>query len=249
MSKNWEDEAENWVRWARTPGHDAYWSYAANFFDEVLPHSEGKTLEVGCGEGRVSRDLRDRGHEVVAVDASPTLVTHAASADAHSQYLSAAAERLPFPASTFSLAVAYNSLQNVNDLPRSVQEIGRVLEPSGQFCLCIAHPFSDAGRFGDDTPQSPFIIKGSYYGKRRIDEKAEHDALEITFHGWGYPLEDYARSLEDAGFLIELVREPLPNPAMTSFARWRRIPLFLSLRCIKREGASGLAGGTSKPTR
>ena len=22
---SWEDQAENWLAWARTPGHDAYW--------------------------------------------------------------------------------------------------------------------------------------------------------------------------------------------------------------------------------
>ena len=27
MADGWEQEAENWVRWARTPGHDAYWHY------------------------------------------------------------------------------------------------------------------------------------------------------------------------------------------------------------------------------
>jgi hypothetical protein len=28
----WESEAENWVRWVRTPGHDAYWYFRDSFF-------------------------------------------------------------------------------------------------------------------------------------------------------------------------------------------------------------------------
>ena len=39
------------------------------------------TLEIGCGEGRVARDMACRGHSVTAVDASPTLLEAAAASD------------------------------------------------------------------------------------------------------------------------------------------------------------------------
>ena len=29
---HWEEQAHNWIAWARTPGHDAYWSYRDAFF-------------------------------------------------------------------------------------------------------------------------------------------------------------------------------------------------------------------------
>ena len=56
----WGSEAEAWVRWARwarTPGHDAYWQYREAFFRDVVPAPGRRTLEMGCGEGRVARDL------------------------------------------------------------------------------------------------------------------------------------------------------------------------------------------------
>src|SRR5438128_1167475 len=77
----WEREAENWIRWARTPGHDAYWYYRDAFFDAIVPHGGGRALEVGCGEGRVARDLCTHGHRVTGLDASPTLVRGAREAD------------------------------------------------------------------------------------------------------------------------------------------------------------------------
>jgi hypothetical protein len=43
----WEAQAENWVRWARTPGHDAYWFYRDSFFDMVVPTPGRLTLEIG----------------------------------------------------------------------------------------------------------------------------------------------------------------------------------------------------------
>ena len=73
---SWEAEAENWIRWARTPGHDAYWRYREAFF-ALVPPAGRATLEVGCGEGRVARDLAARGHHVTGIDSSPTLL-HAA---------------------------------------------------------------------------------------------------------------------------------------------------------------------------
>jgi hypothetical protein len=34
---DWDQEAENWTKWARTPGHDASWHYRDRFFDEIVP--------------------------------------------------------------------------------------------------------------------------------------------------------------------------------------------------------------------
>ena len=45
----WDPEAERWVSWARTPGHDAYWYFRDHFFDEVLPPAGHQTVEIGCG--------------------------------------------------------------------------------------------------------------------------------------------------------------------------------------------------------
>src|SRR5262245_53181167 len=103
----WEREAGNWVRWARQPGHDVYWSYRAGFFDDVVPPAGNRTLDIGCGEGRVSRDLVARGHHVTGVDLSPTLARHAHAADDDGAYVAADAAALPFPDATFDLAVAY----------------------------------------------------------------------------------------------------------------------------------------------
>ena len=41
----WEQDAENWVLWARKPGFDAYWYFRDNFFDAVLPAAGRLTLE------------------------------------------------------------------------------------------------------------------------------------------------------------------------------------------------------------
>lgn len=53
LNADWDREAANWLAWARTPGHDVYWHYRDAFF-ALVPTAGEATLEVGCGEGRVS---------------------------------------------------------------------------------------------------------------------------------------------------------------------------------------------------
>ena len=234
---SFESQAEAWLRWARTPGHDSYWYFRDAFFDAIVPAPGRLTLEVGCGEGRVARDLAARGHRVVALDASPTLVASAAAADTAGRYLVADAAALPFGDERFDLVVAYNSLMDVDDLPATVAEAARVLRPGAPLCVSVTHPTADAGRFQSSEPDAPFVIPGSYLGRHRVEEPFERDGLTMTFTGWRYSLEEYARALEDAGLLIQRLREP-PAPAAAVAARpglerWQRLPNFLHLRAVK----------------
>jgi SAM-dependent methyltransferase len=234
----WEHEAENWVRWARTPGFDAYWYYRTSFFDEIVPTPGRLTLEIGCGEGRVARDLQKRGHRVVGVDSSPTLIRYATEADPDSRYELADAAALPFADGSFDLVVAYNSLMDIADMPRAINEGARVLDSGARFCISVTHPLNDAGAFESDNPDAPFVIRDAYFGRRPFDGHFERDGLQMTFHGWMYALEDYVRSLEAAGFVIERLREPAASDAAvqsrSSYRRWQRIPMFLQLRAVKR---------------
>jgi SAM-dependent methyltransferase len=235
--KHWEDEASNWAAWARRPGFDAYWKYAPAFF-ELVPPPADRTLEVGCGEGRVSRDLAKRGHHVTAVDASATLIHLARDSDSNGSYVRSDAAALPFISDSFDLVVFYNSLMDVDDMYGSVREGARVLRAGGELCACITHPMTDAGHFASRQGDANFIIEGSYLGERRwTDIEMERDGLRMHFAGWAYPLEGYFGALEQAGLMIEAVREPRVDDATVnqyaSEARWRRIPNFLMWRAVK----------------
>ena len=239
--RSWEQEAGNWIKWARTPDHDVFWYYAPSFFEEIVPATKGLTLEMGCGEGRVARQLTARAHNVVALDSSSTLVRHASAADARSVYMVADATAVPFEEATFQTVVAYNSLQTMAmmaDMARAVREAGRVVKPSGHFCVCVAHPMTDVDRSKQPSDEGDLVISGSYFEHQRVDETVTKNGLQMTFHGWTYTLEDYMRALEEAGFLIEWVREPVPSAEQVrqrpSLEGWRRIPLFLFIRAVKR---------------
>jgi SAM-dependent methyltransferase len=238
VSTGWESRAEQWLAWARTPGFDAYWSYRDAFF-ELLPPPAGATLEVGCGEGRVTRDLAARGYRMTSLDASPTLLGAAADLDPGGEYVLGTAEALPFADASFDLVVAYNVLIDVADMPAAVREVARVVVPGGAFGICVPHPVSDAGSWGGDAPDAPFVIAGDYRGARPFSMTVQRGGLEMTFDGMLYALEDYGRALEAAGLVIEAIREPAPTadladrPDRDDWLRWERVPMFLMLRARK----------------
>jgi SAM-dependent methyltransferase len=230
---SWEGQAENWLVVARS-SEDAYWFYRDDFF-ALLPPPEGRAIELGCGEGRVTRDLKERSYDVVALDSSPTLVDAARAADPEGEYLVADAAQLPFEDESFDLAVAYNSLMDMDDMAGAISEVARVLRPGARFAICVTHPLNDAGRFEHDGPDATFSVD-VYRGRRPYDETFVRDGVAMRFTGWCYPLEGYTRPLQDAGFLIEAFREPasLPRrPSPGTAGRRIRIPNFLLIRAVK----------------
>ena len=240
LEQVWEREAANWVRWARTPGHDVFAYFAPVFFDEILPASRGLTLEIGCGEGRIVREMAARGHRVVGLDASASLVRAARAEDPASAYVCGDGTRLPFVDGAFDAVIAYNALQTMSasgDMARAVREAGRVVRAGGALCICVAHPLTDIALVNRGAG-GEIAIGGSYFERQRVDDTVRKDGLTMRFSGWTYTLEDYARALADAGFIIERLREPRPRQDIEprrDLARWQRIPLFLMLRAVKRD--------------
>ncbi|HEY1699089.1 MAG TPA: class I SAM-dependent methyltransferase [Trebonia sp.] len=206
--RDWEQQSRNWITWARRPGFDSFWRYADEFFGFV-PAAGQATLDLGCGEGRVSRELTARGHAVTGVDASPTLLAAAREADPEGRYLIADAARIPLGDGEFDLIVSYNVLMDVTDVAGAIREAARVLTPGGRFVIAILHPLTNAGQPLNDNPGAPFVLDGDYFAERRVSFEEEGDGLRMVFSGWDRPLSAYTRPLEEAGLLIEAVREPV----------------------------------------
>lgn len=228
---HWARVAAQWTAWARKPGHDAFWAYREALL-AFIGRGDKRALEVGCGEGRVSRLLKELGHHVTATDPVADLVDAAAAAQSADRYAVAPAAALPFEDDSFDLVVAYNVLMDVEDVPAACAEIARVLAPSGEVMISLVHPFRDRGRFAGPGPDAPFVVAGSYFGRERFEGTEERDGLHMGFAGWSQPLEAYAEALEGAGLAITSLREPRPKVVVgdDSMARSMRLPLFLWLK-------------------
>ncbi len=233
LAEDWEAQARQWIQWARQPGHDSYWLYHRDQFLQLLPPPGRMTVDIGCGEGRLTRHLKDLGHRITGVDSSPTLVAAAREADPTMDVRLADAVALPLEDAAADLAVAFMSLHDIDPMPAVVREIARVLQPGGRLCLAIVHPINSAGQFERKAADAPFVIAGEYLRPFPYTDTVKRDGLAMTFHGRHRPIESYFRALEQAGLLIEALREPgVPDHAITSDAgrRWQRLPLFLHIR-------------------
>jgi SAM-dependent methyltransferase len=226
----WDEQAPNWIRWAREPGHDSYWRFHRESLLGSLPAPGRLTVDLGCGEGRVTRDLRAAGHRAIGADASMSMIAAAREADPDGEYVVADAASLPFEDGSADLVVAFMSLMDMDQMAHAVQEVGRVLDPGGRFVIAVVHPINSSGEFvprdGDD--RAPFVI-GSYLESRPYSDTLERDGLEMTFHSLHFTLEDYSRALEAAGFVVVRLRELYDDEN----ARWSRIPLFLRLDAVR----------------
>jgi SAM-dependent methyltransferase len=229
----WEQAAPEWITWARTPGHDSYWRFHRDALFELIPAPGELTIDIGCGEGRVSRDLAALGHRVVGLDGSMAMARAAAQhPGSDGPVVIGDAARLPFRDECADLAVAFMSLQDVDGFETAIAEAARLLGPGGVFVMAIVHPINSVGRFDEteDGEATRFVVTDSWYDRQLTVDRCGQDGLEMTFHSEHRPLMAYTEALYDAGFLIERLREPTERDPET---KWYRMPMFLHIRAIK----------------
>ena len=124
---------------ARAPGDDSYWQFHRDRFLEPSPPPVGRTLDVGCGEGRLARDLASRGYRVVGCDASETLIRFAREADPAGDYRVTNAAALPFDDRSIDLVTAFMSLHDMDDMEGAVRG-GRSCARSRRAFVCRDRP-------------------------------------------------------------------------------------------------------------
>ncbi len=238
LTDAWDEQAEAWIRWARTPNHDDYYHlYNLPRFLELIPAPGRLTLDVGAGEGRLARVLRDLGHRVVCVEPSGALARAARQVEPEIAIVQANGAAIPIATGAADLVVCFMVLQDVDDLVGVVAELARVLVPDGVVCAAIVHPMVSSGFF---DPAEPLLYVGRYLDVMRNEFAMERDGVPFTFHSAHRPVEQYSRAFEHAGLMIEAIREPRLSEehvaARPGLARHRLLPNFLYFGLRKRRG-------------
>ncbi len=99
--------------------------------------SKLKILDLGCGDGRLSAELIEKGHEVSGVDVSSEGI-EAARLKGINAIKADMEEKLPFPDSCFDAVLLLDTLEHLYDQEGIIREVHRVLKDDGK--LIISYP-------------------------------------------------------------------------------------------------------------
>lgn len=111
-----------------------------NLADTLADCSPTRSLEVGCGYGRLTPWVADRADEHYAIDPAQSLLVAARREYPDVRFQRARAEALPFPDGAFDLAVTWGVLNHVpsDSIRAATDEIDRVVAPDGTLVISEA---------------------------------------------------------------------------------------------------------------
>jgi SAM-dependent methyltransferase len=236
----WERNA-TWWQESFTQGRDP------EYEDQILPMAESyllgatRVLDLGCGEGQLSRRIARPGVGVVGLDPSRFQV-NAANERGGAGYARARAQDIPCADATFDAVVMCLALEHIDPFEPVFHEVARVLVAGGRFILFLSHPLlqaPDSGWVVDEERGEHHWRIGPYLEDHvAVDEVAP--GVEFSFvHR---PLSRYVHAMGQAGLLIDDMAEPVPTAAVLSetggFDQGPSIPRFLVL-CSRKTGPGG----------
>ena len=232
----WEEHAAWWQR-GFTAGADP--EYVEQIVPMVAEHLRGcsSVLDVGCGEGQISRLAGYVGaSRVVGLDPTWAQLSVARERGGDPAYCRGVADALPFPARSFDAVVACLVFEHIEAVDEALAEVGRVLRPGGRFLFFLNHPLLQtpgSGWIDDRILEEQYWRIGPYLVEDSGLEEMDKDIFIPFVHR---PLSRYVNAMAAAGLLIERMEEPPPPPGFLERADEYKdaatIPRLLFLRAV-----------------
>jgi SAM-dependent methyltransferase len=232
----WETHADWWIE-GFTAGADP------EYEEQILPLAAAelagadRVLDVGCGDGQVSRLAASLGASlVVGIDPTWNQVKVAHERGGGPHVARAGASQLPFADGSFDAVVACLVFEHIREVDAAIAEVARVLVPGGRFCFFLNHPLLQTPNSGwiDDQfldPPEQYWRIGPYLVEDETIEEVEKDVYIPFIHR---PLSRYVNTLAANGLLLERMEEPAPPPGFlaraSEYEAAATIPRLLYLR-------------------
>ncbi len=206
----WEQGA-SWWQQHFTEGADP--EYEEQILPLIEQYAAGarRILDIGCGEGQVSRRLAGPGVEVVGLDPTASQVRSAYERGGSARYLRAGAEALPCGDGQFDTVVLCLAIEHVMAVETAIREVSRVLAPGGRFLLLLVHPLLQSPGSGwvevIDSDVHFWRIGSYLEDDLAVDEVAPGVSLPFVHR----PLGRYVHEMGRCGLLIDDMVEPAPS--------------------------------------
>jgi SAM-dependent methyltransferase len=234
----WEQGA-SWWQTHYTDGADP--EYEEQILPMVQRYARGGRLilDIGCGEGQVSRRLAEEGAAVVGLDPTGSQIRSAVGRGGSARFLQARAESLPCGESRFDTVVLCLAIEHGEPFEAALKEVSRVLAPGGRFLFLLVHPLLQAPGSGwveVVDSDARFWRVGSYLADDiAVDEVAPGVSLPFIHR----PLSRYIHVMGTCGLLVDDMVEPTPPPETqretAGFTEASSIPRLLLL-CARKVG-------------
>ena len=232
MDEDWDGIAEWYAELVR--GGSAMHRFSRDILLKALPANVIglDVVDVGCGEGIVSRALADLGARVVGVDPTRALVAHAEAAERANP--TGAVYRIDdgstlqtVPDCSVDGVAAALSLNNIADLDAALTSARRVLRPGGFLLFTVPHPCFDAP--GTETLSTPGGMRraiGNYFAEGRWRSPHPHSVRRAgNVHR---TISTYVTTVLSHGFVLRSLEEPAPSDEVLGAAPHRLgLPPFL----------------------
>jgi ubiquinone/menaquinone biosynthesis C-methylase UbiE len=232
LRAEWKAFAPAWIQRIRNRKDDS----REYLLDEWMLNTVGDVrgldvIDIGCGEGRFSRMLAERGARVTAIDLCEPMIDAAKAARVKDEHYQVGdMEQLTGIADeSFDLAVAYLSFVDSFDLAAAVRAAHRVLRPDGRLIACNLSPMVTAG---NGWIRDPAGKKITYYLDNYFDEsKRAMPMIGHVIHNFHRTFTTCINTFVKAGFELEEIREPYPSEKQIADcpanADNLRVPLFI----------------------
>lgn len=109
-------------------------------------HPSVALIDIGGGTGGLADSLATDCRELVVLEPEASRVEYGRVRHPHLRFVEGRAETIPFPAESFDRAMAIVSFHHVTDQRRALEEIHRVLKPSGRLVVQELDPTRGRGK-------------------------------------------------------------------------------------------------------
>ncbi|VVB76836.1 2-phytyl-1,4-naphtoquinone methyltransferase [uncultured archaeon] len=241
----WDRIADEYDKSVGEEGDFVHTRYINPAIFKFLGNAKGRSiLDLGCGNGYLSRMLARKGAKVVGVDASQRMLDIAKEREASEMlgiryFLNDASDMKDIRSGSVDCAISNMALHNVQNIKGTAKECARVLRRKGRIIFSIVHPLRDVSviRKGAGGYHAEVKRYGDEFKVANLLAKRKGWAATHSYHR---PLEFYFDSFIAAGFMVSGFREiantykdgiRISEGKLLAFKK--SFPSFLVVQCTK----------------